>query len=118
MKIYTVNEYGSNNDHYGYYHGEPIELISGNFNQLNNSEKWVWFQVEIPKTPMSAYILLKHLNKFNEYFPIPKNHCCDCISYDEVKFFVTAKSEEFSQKLKYWLEINKEINLVNLRSND
>ena len=58
------------------------------------------------------------VNKFNEYFPISKNHCCDCISYDEVKFFVTAKSEEFSQKLKYWLEINKEINLVNLRSND
>ena len=40
------------------------------------------------------------------------------ISYDNVNFFVTSKYDEFSLKAKYWLEINKEINLVNLRSND
>ena len=58
------------------------------------------------------------VNKFNNSFEIPKNHCYECISYDNVKFFVTAKREEFSKKVKYWLEINKEIRLVNLRSND
>ena len=58
------------------------------------------------------------VNKFNNSFLIPKNDYCNCISYDNVKFFVTAKGEEFSKKVKYWLEINKEIKLVNLRSND
>jgi len=58
------------------------------------------------------------VNKFNNSFLIPKNDCCNCISQDNIKFFVTAKSEEFSIKVKYWLEINKEIKLVNLRSND
>ena len=56
--------------------------------------------------------------KFNNAFLIPKNDCCETISYDNVRFFVTAKKEEFSKKVKYWLEINKEIQLVNLRSND
>ena len=63
--------------------------------------------------PSSALV-----NKFNNSFAIPKNHCYKKISYDNVKFFVTAKREEFSKKVKYWLEINKEIRLVNLRSND
>ena len=58
------------------------------------------------------------IKKFNESFPIPKNFCCDSISYEGVEFFVTEKNEEFSCKVKYWLEINKEIRLVNLRSND
>ena len=58
------------------------------------------------------------INKFNNSFLIPKNVCCKSISYHNVNFFVTSKSEEFSKKIKYWLEINKEINLVNLRSND
>ena len=58
------------------------------------------------------------VNKFNNSFLIPKNHCCESICYDNIKFFVTAKSEEFSKKVKYWLKINKEIRLVNLRSND
>ena len=58
------------------------------------------------------------IKKFNEFFLIPRNSCYDCISYNNVRFFVTAKNEEFSQKLKYWLEINKEIRLVNLPSND
>ena len=57
------------------------------------------------------------VNKFNNSFLIPNNNCCNGISHDNVKFFVTSKSEEFSKKVKYWLEINKEIRLVNLRSN-
>ena len=58
------------------------------------------------------------INKFNNYFLNLKNFCCDSISYDNVEFFVTSKSDEFAIKVKYWLEINKEIRLVNLRSND
>ena len=57
------------------------------------------------------------VNKFNNSFLIPKNDSYKSISQDNIKFFVTSKSEEFSKKLKYWLEINKEIRLVNLRSN-
>ena len=58
------------------------------------------------------------VDKFNNTFLIPKKDHYDCISQDNIKFFVTAKSEEFSKKVKYWLEINKEIKLVYLRSND
>ena len=58
------------------------------------------------------------VNKFNESFLIPKNQCCKSISQDKINFFVTAKSDEFSKKVKYWLGINKEIRLVNLRSKD
>jgi len=58
------------------------------------------------------------VNKFNKFFKIPKNLCSEDISYSNVSFFVTAKSNEFSKKVKYWLGINKKIKLVNLRSND
>ncbi len=58
------------------------------------------------------------IKKFNEYFPITKNYSIDSMSYEDVNFFVTAKSEEFLEKVKYWLEINKEIRLVNLRTKD
>ena len=58
------------------------------------------------------------VNKFNNSFLITKNHCCESIYHDNIRFFVTAKSEEFSKKVKYWLKFNKEITLVNLRSND
>ena len=58
------------------------------------------------------------IKKFNEYFQMPKNSCIQSMSYEDVKFFVTAKKEEFSLKLEYWLEINKEIRLANLRTND
>ena len=63
--------------------------------------------------PSSALV-----NKFNNSFAIPKNNCCESISFDNVRFFVTSKRREFSKKVNYWLEINKEIGLVNLRSND
>jgi len=57
------------------------------------------------------------IKKFNEAFIIPKTECCESISYDNVDFFVTSKKDEFSKKVKFWLEINKEISVVNLRSN-
>ena len=58
------------------------------------------------------------VNKFNNSFLIPKNYSYESTSNDNIKFFVTQKSEDFSRKVKYWLKINKEIRLVNLRSND
>ena len=57
------------------------------------------------------------IKKFNEYFAIPKNCCYESISFDNIKFFVTSERDEFSKKVKIWLGINKEIRLVNLRSN-
>ena len=57
------------------------------------------------------------INKFNKYFAKPKNESYQSISYKNVKFFVTSEKDKFSGKVKYWLEINKEISLVNLRSN-
>ena len=58
------------------------------------------------------------INKFNNSFLITQKACCETISYDDVYFFATSKCKEFAKKVKYWLEINKEIRLVNLRSND
>ncbi len=58
------------------------------------------------------------VNKFNNSFLISKNNSCTSTSYENVKFFVTANSEEFCKKVKYWLGIYKEIRFVNLRTND
>ena len=55
--------------------------------------------------------------RFNEHFVIPKTDHYKSISYKNVKFFVTSKKDKFSRKVKIWLEIDKEIQLVNLRSN-
>ena len=57
------------------------------------------------------------IKKFNEFFAIPKNDSYKSLSYENVEFFVTSEKDEFSKKVKIWLEINKEIRLVNLRSN-
>ncbi len=57
------------------------------------------------------------IKKFNESFFIPKTDHYECISFENVKFFVTSERDEFSNKVKSWLGINKEIRLVNLRSN-
>ena len=57
------------------------------------------------------------IKKFNKSFAIPKTDRYESISYENVEFFVTSEKEDFSKKVKFWLEINKEINLVNLRSN-
>ncbi|MDC3044930.1 glutamate racemase [Prochlorococcus sp. AH-736-B04] len=57
------------------------------------------------------------IKKFNESFAIPETDRCESISLENVKFFVTSERDDFSNKVKFWLEINKEIRLVNLRSN-
>jgi len=57
------------------------------------------------------------IKKFNESFTIPKTDRYETISFENVKFFVTAERNEFFNKVKFWLGINKEIRLVNLRSN-
>jgi len=57
------------------------------------------------------------IKKFNESFAIPKTYRYESISFENVKFFVTSEKDEFSNKVKFWLGINKEIRLVNLRSN-
>ena len=57
------------------------------------------------------------IKKFNESFDITKTYRYKCLSIENVKFFVTSDREEFSKKVKFWLGINKEIRLVNLRSN-
>ena len=57
------------------------------------------------------------IKKFNESFVIPKTYRCESLSYENVRFFVTAGEDLFSKKVKFWFEINKEIRLVNLRSN-
>ena len=57
------------------------------------------------------------IKKFNQTFAIPKNDRYESLSCENLKFFVTSEKDEFSKKVKFWLEINKEIRLVNLRSN-
>ena len=57
------------------------------------------------------------IKKFNKSFTIPKTDSYESISFENVKFFVTSERNEFSNKVKFWLGINKEIRLVNLRSN-
>ena len=61
--------------------------------------------------------MLDKKSQFNEYFAFPKNERYESISLENVKFFVTSGRDEFSNKVKFWLGINKEIRLVNLRSN-
>ena len=57
------------------------------------------------------------IKKFNETFAIPKNESYESISYENIKFFVTSEKDVFFKKVKFWFGINKEIRLVNLRSN-
>ena len=57
------------------------------------------------------------INKFNESFAIPKTACYESLFCENVEFFVTSEKDVFFKKVKYWFEINKEIWLVNLRSN-
>jgi len=57
------------------------------------------------------------IKKFNESFAIPETDGYESISLENVKFFVTSERDEFFNKVKFWLGINKEIRLVNLRSN-
>jgi len=57
------------------------------------------------------------IKKFNKSFAIPKTDYYESLSYENVKFFVTSEKDVFFKKVKFWFEINKEIRLVNLRSN-
>ncbi len=57
------------------------------------------------------------IKNFNESFTISKTDGYESLSFENIKFFVTSEREEFSKKVKFWLGINKEIRLVNLRSN-
>ena len=57
------------------------------------------------------------IKKFNESFAILKKDSYESLSYENVEFFVTSEKDVFSKKVKFWFEINKEIRLVNLRSN-
>jgi len=57
------------------------------------------------------------IKKFNESFAILKKDPYESLSYENVEFFVTSEKDVFSKKVKFWFEINKEIRLVNLRSN-
>jgi len=57
------------------------------------------------------------IKKFNQSFNIPETDRYESISLENVKFFVTSERDKFSNKVKFWLGINKEIRLVNLRSN-
>ena len=57
------------------------------------------------------------IKKFNKSFDIPKTDRYDSLSFENIKFFVTSERDEFFNKVKFWLGINKEIRLVNLRSN-
>jgi glutamate racemase len=57
------------------------------------------------------------VKKFNESFAITKTNCYEGHFCDNVRFFVTSEKDLFSKKVNIWFEINKEIRLVNLRSN-
>ena len=57
------------------------------------------------------------MKKFNESFAIPKTDRYESLSYENIQFFVTSDKDVFAKKVKFWLEVHKEIRLVNLRSN-
>ena len=57
------------------------------------------------------------IKKFNESFAIPKTDGYESLSFEDIIFFVTSERDAFSKKVKFWLGIDKEIRLVNLRSN-
>ena len=61
----------------------------------------------------------QNLNRFDsaQSFSILKTDRYERISFENVKFFVTSERDKFSNKVKFWLGINKEIRLINLRSN-
>ena len=57
------------------------------------------------------------IKKFNVSFEISETGGYESLSYENVDFFVTSEKDVFFKKVKFWFEINKEIRLVNLRSN-
>tara|TARA_B100002019_G_scaffold108154_1_gene92967 strand:+ start:192 stop:986 length:795 start_codon:yes stop_codon:yes gene_type:complete len=57
------------------------------------------------------------IKKFNRCFTIPETDLYQSSSFGNINFFVTSENDLFSKKVKIWLDINKEISLVNLGSN-
>ena len=57
------------------------------------------------------------IKKFNESFTNSKKDGYESLSNENIKFFVTSERDQFYKKIKIWLGINKEIRIVNLRSN-
>jgi len=57
------------------------------------------------------------IKKFNVSFEISETYRYESLFWENINFFVTSEKDKFSKKVKFWLEINKEIRLVNLRSN-
>ncbi len=55
------------------------------------------------------------VESFNNYFYREKKYN-KSTKYDNVEFFATGKIDEFSLKVTNWLEINKKITLVSLRT--
>ena len=56
------------------------------------------------------------IDRFINYFPQSKSPCYKRLSYENVDFYSTSNIEEFKLKVRNWLGISKEINLVNLRT--
>ena len=56
------------------------------------------------------------IDNLNKYFFKEEKFCNKTPTYDNVNFFVTGKIDEFAFKVSNWLEINKKISLVNLRT--
>ena len=71
----------------------------------------------IPKNVKIIDPSVELINNFKKYFKINRNSSYLELSYDGVEFFATANIEEFSLKVINWLEINKKISFVNLRTN-
>ncbi len=61
--------------------------------------------------PASAMV-----KKFNKKFPIEINYEKNETLFSNVEFFATGSTNEFSIKVTNWLDINKKIRLVNLRT--
>ena len=56
------------------------------------------------------------INNFHRYFCDLKKISNKKNYYENVEFYVTADTDEFSMKVKNWLEIDKKITLVNLQT--
>ena len=57
------------------------------------------------------------IKKFNESFAILKTDRYESLPFENIQFFVTSDKDEFAKKVNFWLEVHKEIRLVNLGSN-
>ncbi len=70
---------------------------------------------KIPKDIKLVDPSIALINNLNQYFQKPKIYK-KSKKYDNVEFFATGDIDEFSLKVTNWLEINKKISLVSLRT--